>query len=182
MRADPSLVRSGQWWDHKVPPLIAAAALTMLPAVGMDGPGLLIDVVLFLVAAVGVAAFGHVLNDLADIRTDAIAGAPNQMAPLPPSTRAGILVATLLAGLLPWIWLPRTGTVLALLGIEVGLLTVYSLRPIRLKDRAAAGVLADALYAYVVPILLTIAVFVQVGKTSPRPAGRSWRRSRSGCS
>ncbi len=163
MRADPSLVRSGQWWDHKVPPLIAAAALTMLPAVGMDGPGLLIDVVLFLAAAVGIAAFGHVLNDLADIRTDAIAGAPNQMAPLSPPARAGVLLATLLAGLLPWVWLPRTGTVLALLGTEVGLLTVYSLRPIRLKDRAAAGVLADALYAYVVPIMLTVAVFVQIG-------------------
>ncbi len=163
MRVDPTLVRSGQWWDHKVPPIIAAAALTLLAAPSLDGVAVLRDLVLFLVATIGVAAFGHVLNDLADIRTDALAGAPNQMAPLSVGTRIGILAATVLAGGLPWIWLPHGPTVLALLATEVALLTLYSVRPVRLKDRGAAGVLADALYAYVVPILLTIAVFTELG-------------------
>jgi 4-hydroxybenzoate polyprenyltransferase len=162
MRVDPTLVRSGQWWDHKVPPIIAAAALTLSSAPSLDGVDVLVDLALFLLATVGIAAFGHVLNDLADIRTDALAGAPNQMGPLPVRTRIGVLSATLVAGLAPWIWLPRSTTTLALLATEVALLTIYSLPPIRLKDRGAAGVLADALYAYVVPILLTISVFVQV--------------------
>lgn len=161
MRVDPTLVRSGQWWDHKIPPVIAAAAI-VLGAGGHVGADVLVDLVLFLVATVGVAAFGHVVNDLADIRTDAIAGAPNQMAPLSRAARTGVLGVTILAGVLPWIWLPHDAMVLTLLGVEVVLLTVYSVRPVRLKDRAALGVLADGLYAYVVPILLTGATFGRV--------------------
>lgn len=168
MRVDPTLVRSGQWWDHKIPPVIAAAAI-VLGAGPRVGVGVLVDLVLFLVATVGVAAFGHVVNDLADIRTDAIAGAPNQMAPLSPATRTGVLGVTILAGALPWIWLPHDATVLTLLGVEVVLLTAYSVRPVRLKDRAALGVLADALYAYVVPILLTGATFGRVNDVGTPP-------------
>ena len=162
MRVDPSLVRSGQWWDHKVPPLVAAAALTVLPATDPGGRGLIRDLVLFIVAAIGVAAFGHVVNDLADIRTDELAGKPNQLAGLSGGTQTAIVVATLAAGLLPWIWLPTSPAVWTLLAAEVMLLVVYSVRPIRLKDRSSAGVAADALYAYVVPVLLTIAVFTEV--------------------
>jgi len=161
VRVDPSLVRSGQWWDHKVPPLIAAAALTVVALGEPRGGELILDLCLFLVAAVGVAAFGHVVNDLADIRADALAGKANQMSGLTPAARAGVVAVTLAAGLVPWIWLPRTATVLALLGVEILLLVIYSVPPIRLKDRSSAGVLADALYAYVVPILLTVAVFTE---------------------
>jgi 4-hydroxybenzoate polyprenyltransferase len=166
MRVDSSVVRSGQWWDHKIPPLIAAAALASLPALNPNGLELLVDLILFLVAAVGVAAFGHVVNDLADIATDELAGAPNQMAALSTQARLGVLATTALCGLLPWIWLPHTTAVLVLLATEVALLLVYSLKPIRLKDRSAAGVLADALYAYVIPILLSIEVFTQVAGIS----------------
>ena len=166
MRKDRSLVRSGQWWDHKIPPLIAAAVLAVLPATDPNGLQLFVDLILFLITAVGVAAFGHVVNDLADIKTDALAGAPNQMAALSTQTRTAVLGGTVVCGLLPWIWLPHTTAALSLLGIEVLLLLIYSLKPIRLKDRAAAGVLADSLYAYVVPVLLSIAVFTQVGGIS----------------
>ena len=166
MRKDSSLVRSGQWWDHKIPPLIAAAVLAVLPATDPNGLQLFVDLILFLITAVGVAAFGHVVNDLADIKTDAIAGAPNQMAALSTQTRTAVLGGTVVCGLLPWIWLPHTTAALSLLGIEVLLLLIYSLKPIRLKDRAAAGVLADSLYAYVVPVLLSVAVFTQVGGIS----------------
>ncbi|MBM3662381.1 MAG: hypothetical protein FJW94_05745 [Actinobacteria bacterium] len=167
MRVDPTLVRSGQWWDHKMPQLVATAALCLLPASGsLDGTTVLLDLVLFLVAAVGVAAFGHVLNDLADIRTDALAGVTNQMAGLDVPQRAAVLAVTVAAGGLPWLVLPTSARTLALLATEVVLLTIYSLPPLRLKDRAAAGVLADALYAYVVPVMLTVSVFTDLGGSS----------------
>lgn len=167
MRVDPTLVRSGQWWDHKIPPVVAAAAIVLGTGPAVD-LATLVQLAVFLVATVGIAAFGHVVNDMADIRTDGLAGAPNQMAPLSTAARAAVLAATIAAGALPWLWLPHPSVVLILLGIEVGLLVVYSVRPIRLKDRAAAGVLADALYAYVVPILLTGATFATVAGT-PAP-------------
>jgi 4-hydroxybenzoate polyprenyltransferase len=169
VRVDPSLVRSGQWWDHKIPPLVAAAALTTVPGSDLDGVALVVDLCLFLVAAVGVAAFGHVVNDLADLRSDALAGKANQMQPLTATVRTGVLAVTIAAGLVPWVWLPRTSAVLGLLAVEVGLLVVYSVPPVRLKDRSTLGALADALYAYVVPILLTIAVFSEVAGTGRPP-------------
>ena len=85
------------------------------------------------------------------------------MAGLDPSQRAAVLAATVAAGGLPWLILPTSTRTLSLVVAEVLLLTVYSLPPIRLKDRAAAGALADALYAYVVPILLTVSVFTDLG-------------------
>jgi 4-hydroxybenzoate polyprenyltransferase len=167
MRVDPTLVRSGQWWDHKVPPIIGAAALTLLAAPALDGGRVLLDLLLFLIATAGIAAFGHVLNDVADIRTDALAGAPNQMAPLTVPARVAVLAATITAGVVPWLWLPRSPSTMALLATEITLLTAYSVPPLRLKDRSVAGVLADALYAYVVPVLLTVSVFTEVGGIDP---------------
>lgn len=170
VRVDPTLVRSGQWWDHKIPPIIAAAALTLTAAPSLDGVVVAGNLILFLAATIGIAAFGHVVNDLADVRTDELAGAPNQMAPLSMGARTAVLGAAVLVGGVPWIWLPHSARVLALVGIEVGLLTLYSVRPVRLKDRSGAGVLADALYAYVVPILLAIAVFTELtGSDAPGP-------------
>lgn len=168
VRVDPTLVRSDQWWDHKVPPVIAAAAIT-LGAGSALGADVLVDLVVFLVATVGVAAFGHVVNDLADVRSDAIAGAPNQMAPLSAAVRAAVLGATILMGALPWIWLPHDAGVLGLLTAEVLLLIGYSVKPIRLKDRAELGVLADALYAYVVPILLAGVTFGRLNGVGTPP-------------
>lgn len=163
MRVDPTLVRSGQWWDYKIPPVIATAAIVLGAGAALDVRKL-VHLVVFLVATVGVAAFGHVVNDLADIKTDALAGAPNRMAPLDRSARVAVLATTVVAGALPWLWLPHSVGVMALLGLEVALLVGYSVRPVRLKDRAAAGVVADALYAYVVPVLLSGATFTQVAQ------------------
>lgn len=158
MAPDPGLVRVGDWWNDKIPHLVAVAALG-IASTGQSATSGMSDLSLFLTSAMGIAAFGHVLNDITDVDVDRAAGKPNRLGMLPPGLRLSLLGLCLTVGLLPWVWLPRSELVLGLLAAEVVLLALYSLPPFRLKDREGAGVLADACYAYAVPLVLTVAVF-----------------------
>jgi 4-hydroxybenzoate polyprenyltransferase len=155
---DPTLVRADDWWNDKIPHLIAIAAIG-LTSRGWTVVEGVVALVLFLVSAIGVAAFGHVVNDLADIEADRAAGKPNRIGSLSTTAQTLLLGGCLLTGLLPWIALPRSVAALSLLGAEIVLLVAYSVPPIRLKTRAAAGALADALYAYSLPMALAVVVF-----------------------
>lgn len=159
------LVRGERWWAGKVAPLVGIAALAALPdAVDAPGP---VDLALLLASAAGIAAFGHVLNDLADRRADAAAGKANPIAGRPVGQVVGLLVGSLALGLVPWAWLDAPASALPLLAIELLLLITYSLPPTRWKVRGAPGVIADAAYAYVVPLALVVAVFAAPGAWPP---------------
>jgi 4-hydroxybenzoate polyprenyltransferase len=166
-----SAVRAQQWWDYKIPPVLATALLVAGASRRGSGWIEVRNLVLFLTAAVGIAAFGHVVNDLADIRTDSLAGKRNVMSMMSAAPRVLLVGATLALGLAPFGWLPRDRWVVGLVAAEIALLVAYSVPPVRLKGRAVAGVLADASYAYLVPIALTIAVFGELGGA---PAIRWW--------
>ncbi|MFN7149964.1 MAG: UbiA family prenyltransferase [Microthrixaceae bacterium] len=161
---DPTLVRADDWWNDKIPHLIAIAAIGLTTRGWSAAEGVL-ALVLFLLSAIGVAAFGHVVNDLADIEADHAAGKPNRTGSLSRTARTLLPAGCLLIGLLPWIALPRSVVALSLLAAEVVLLVAYSVPPVRLKTRAAAGALADALYAYSLPMALAVVVFT----TDERP-------------
>lgn len=151
------IVRSEQWWDHKVPVLLAAAAIAIGDRPGPAPAGAIGSLALLVVSIVGIAAFGHVLNDWCDVEADAEAGKANRLAALAPGRRGGLVVGSLLVGLVPWIWLERRPVALALLGVEVLLLVLYSAPPVRLKARGLLGALADAAYSYAVPLVLVAA-------------------------
>lgn len=165
-----SWVRRHQWWHARLPPLVGVAATAIAASRPMAPTGRTIaDLALFLVSAAGVAAVGHVVNDLCDIDADGRAGKANAMAVLGKGARVAVLSAALGIGLAPWAALPRPALAVALLGVELTLLVVYSVPPVRLKERGIAGVLADALYGFTVPILLAGAVFAS-GRSVLGPA------------
>lgn len=156
MRALLATVRAGDWWAGKVGPVVAVAAVAAT-ATGEPSGTSVVDLLLLVVSAAGVAAFGHLLNDLCDRTADASAGRPRPVAGWGGGRATAALAGSLGVGLLPWLLLPHRGVALALLALEVVLLVAYSVRPLRLKGRGLAGAIADALYAYVVPLLLTVA-------------------------
>ncbi|MCU1368937.1 MAG: 4-hydroxybenzoate polyprenyltransferase-like prenyltransferase [Ilumatobacteraceae bacterium] len=145
-----------------MPPLIAIAAICIGLGDGPTGADL-VDVGLLLLSIAGIAAFGHLLNDWTDIEVDAAGGKANAVAPLAPARRALLVGGTLVGGLLPWLLLPRRGAALVALAVEVGLLVVYSVPPVRLKGRGWLGALADASYAYAVPFVMVALVFAPPG-------------------
>ena len=155
---DPGLLRFSVWWQHIVPPVLAAAYLAV--AVGALAPGALVAMLLpFLGSVVGIAGFGYYLNDVCDLVADRAAGKANAAAAQGRPARAAILFGLLALGLSPWILLPRHPLNLALLGLQVALLTLYSARPFRLKERGFAGAVADTLYGHLLPVAITVATF-----------------------
>lgn len=152
------LVRFGEWWNHKLPPLLAVAYLLLgeQPVPLARGATAL---ALFLATSVATAAFGHLLNDLADLRADRAAGVDRGLHALQPRARIALLAVTLAAALLPWLALPRDRWNVSLYLGELALLAAYSLPPCRLKERGVAGVVADALYAHALPVAITATTF-----------------------
>jgi 4-hydroxybenzoate polyprenyltransferase len=104
------------------------------------------------------AGFGHLINDWFDIEADRRAGKRNVLAPLGPLRRSILVFGFLALAALPWLFLPRNRVNLVALAAEALLLTIYAAPPLRLKERPE-GVLADALYGYTVPFVITWATF-----------------------
>jgi hypothetical protein len=161
-----TLLRLPDWWHYKLPPLLAVAYLLLaadpaVPAGRASG-----IVALFLAAAIGTAAFGHLANDFADLEPDARIGRPSGLARLAPAARRGVLALALALALAPWFALPPAPLAWALVGVEIALFLAYSLPPLRLKERGAAGVVADALYGHAVPVAVVWALFTTAGAAS----------------
>lgn len=154
----PGLLRFSLWWQHIVPPVLAVAYLAC--AVGALPPGELVaSLPFFLLSVVGIAGFGYFLNDVCDIAGDRAAGKTNAAAGRTPAGRAGILIFLLALGLAPWSLLPRNAVNLVLVAVLIGTLTLYSVRPFRLKERGLAGALADTLYGHILPVAIALFTF-----------------------
>lgn len=158
-------MRSQQWWDHKVPPVIAVAALALGARPGPARAADLGALALLVCSVLGVAAFGHLVNDWADVEADARGDKANQLTGRPWSQRLVLVGTTLAVGLAPWFWLPSRPRALGALGTEVALLVVYSVPPVRLKARGWAGAACDAAYAYGLPFLIAALAFGPGGVT-----------------
>lgn len=169
----PGLLRFSIWWQHIVPPVLAGAYLAA--AAGALPPGALVAALpLFLASVVGIAGFGYFLNDVCDIAADRAAGKDNAAAGRSPLARAGILFALLLLGLAPWSLLPRNPENLTLLALQVVVLTLYSARPIRLKERGLGGALADTLYGHLLPMGIAIVTFLPAPAANLTQSRDSW--------
>lgn len=153
------LLRFSLWWQHIVPPVVAVAYLGTALGV-LDPRQLVARLPLFVASILGIAGFGYLLNDVCDIAVDRAAAKPNAAAALGRFARGGLLALLLLAGLAPWSLLPRNPLNLGLLALQVGALTLYSVRPFHLKERGFAGVLADTLYGHLLPVAIAAATFL----------------------
>lgn len=114
---------------------------------------------LWLFYVLGMASFGYLLNDIADIRPDARAGKTNAAAGMKPVWRLPVLLLLLGMAALPWFYYGADALLLALLTAHVLLFLLYSLPPVRLKDRGFWGAFADSLYAFVVPLSISAYAF-----------------------
>lgn len=161
------VVRAEKWWDAKVAPVVAVAGLCLLARPSVTG-GDLGDLALFVVSAVGIAAFGHLVNDAADRDDDVRAGKRNPLVTWSGTRIWGAALLALAVGLAPWTILDARPAARWFLVIEPLLLLVYAVRPLRLKGRGLLGALTDAAYAYAVPLVWTFTVFAPAG---PLPLG-----------
>jgi 4-hydroxybenzoate polyprenyltransferase len=160
-----NISRAGSWWQYKMPPLLAVGYAEVLLRHG--GRPAVAALVTGILALCPVAAFAHVVNDATDVEEDARRGKPNAMARLEPQKRFAVAAALAAAAWIPMLMLgpPRLSNIL--LAVELSLPLLYSVRPIRLKERGVLGVLADAAVAHVVPTLFVISLMQPYGDAPP---------------
>jgi hypothetical protein len=150
-RAVARATRAGDWWLHKIGFLVgiaaAEAAIHRLPF-AESAPRL----ATLVVAGSSLAAFGHVVNESFDVESDRLAGKANQMAHRSWPYRLALMLVLLAGGWVPCLVSGVDGRALAFWAALTLMLIVYSVPPIRLKDRSWGGVIADALYGQTLPV------------------------------
>lgn len=153
-----SSFRAKDWWEHKLPPIVAVAYLFSIrysiPLYEMKF--WLLFVLLNLTIG---AAYASLINDATDVEEDLLVGKTNRMAHLSPLSRLLVPLVVLLLGLslFYWIWPDY-------ISISMGIFsyltfTFYSLPPIRLKNRAVWGTIADTLGSITLPALSMLTFF-----------------------
>jgi hypothetical protein len=159
-----TFLRAHRWWDTQLPVMLAPVYYIF--AASEPAPPLMTALgalALFLIASVGIAGFGHLVNDLFDVEQDVASGASNLVAGRSPLRLAGTFILVLLMAWVPWRWLPTPPAVWTLLGLEFALFVLYSVPGVRLKERGLLGPIADALYSWTISTAVALLVFARLG-------------------
>ncbi len=104
----------------------------------------------------GAAAFGHYINDVFDLTDDLIAGKANKTRFHTTGKKWAIALGLVVVSLVPWLLLPTKMISLILVVVHLLVFLLYSIPPIRLKESGVLGVIADAVYAHVIPGLVVV--------------------------
>lgn len=163
------LVRASNWWSSKLPPLIGVA---LAAAVVFDRPfgrtaAVITGVILVTGGAVG--AWGHVLNDAFDLAADRRVGRRNLLAGVPKAVQVAIAALCVALAYAPAPVLGYSSVVLGLLTLELALPALYSVPPVRLKERGWAGAVTDAAGAHVLPAAIVLAAMAGPGELGRYP-------------
>lgn len=150
-----SIIRSVEWWEYKLPPLLAIGYATALKTEGMFMQA--IPQLLFLLLALIVGAvYVSIINDMTDIEADLASGKSNRMVGIRPKIRWIFPTLCAIAGLACCYFLYPDRLSIFLYLIPWISFSLYSFRPVRLKNRGIFGVLADASGSHIFTSLLMI--------------------------
>ncbi len=143
MRKILEAIRSHEWWEYKLPPLLAVGYATAL-----FSPMPLYKAaiwLLFLLAAIMVGAiYVSIINDITDIKEDEVSGKANRMALVPAHLRWVFPALCILMGLVCLYFLSNDKLSAVLYALPWISFSLYSFPPARLKKRGVLGVIADA--------------------------------------
>jgi hypothetical protein len=156
------ILRIKEWWGYKVPMLLAVFVLFYDTSSGTAGD-MLLGAGILIWWTTAAAAFGYMINNIFDIEQDRLAGKPNFTAGMSGSNRilTGVLLAA--AALVTWLVFFRSLYLFSLAFIHLFLFLIYSIPPLRLKERGYAGILTDACYAYCLPVIIALGFALAYG-------------------
>jgi hypothetical protein len=145
-------LRAGEWWGHILPPIMlfyyaGLCSMKTPESAAYYTAGML------LALAVITAIAGYFLNDLSDVREDALAGKKNYIGKLPLPVKAAFLpllcfAVYLLAGFNPGMLSAHAKQWFVFVFMANGMLfALYSLPPVRIKKNPWLAPVLDALYS-----------------------------------
>jgi hypothetical protein len=151
-----NIIRSQEWWEYKLPPLLAIGyATTLMSPLPLYKTALWL---FFLLSALVIGAvYVSVINDITDLDEDLASGKANRIQAIPAKFRWLIPALCILAGLVfgYFIYPDTLSCLLYLLSWIV--FSLYSINPVRLKNRGIWGVIADACGSHLFTSLLITA-------------------------
>ncbi len=146
-------LRYHEWWRFKVPFLLGIY-FWQVDFGSLSMANFWLHAGLLIVWMFGAAGFGYFVNDCFDIEQDAAAGKPNRAGSLSLTNRWLIAIGLLQVSILPWAWLPFNWFSIVLIVLHLLSFLLYSIQPVRLKERYYLGAITDALYSYFLPVWL----------------------------
>lgn len=149
------ILRADEWWGYKIPMLLAVFIYFYDTNSGAPF-NLLLGAGILMWWIFSVAAFGYLINNLFDIEQDKLAGKPNFTADLSSPLRIFLITLLAVAALGTWIFFYPSPSLFLLTLLHLCLFGIYSIPPVRLKERGYMGIVTDAIYAYVLPVLVSL--------------------------
>jgi 4-hydroxybenzoate polyprenyltransferase len=151
-----ALIRFDDWWYSKVGTAMGVGLWIVLANHSSFASA--VPKLLFAISAVAaLGAFGYAVNDIADREIDRKCGKVRPAASLNVRQSLVLVVASLLGGLAACI--PLGADAAYVLGAGYALAAIYSLPPVRLKERGLVGVLAGGVAQRTIPSALLLALF-----------------------
>ena len=157
-----TLIRLSDWWNYIFPPILALAYLQIF-IYGLLPEKIYADLLLFFISFVGTASFGFILNDISDTKEDLHAGKKNHVSNLSVPKRFLVLFLSLNISVVPWFFISYNHAVIGLFILQLILLAIYSIPPVRLKRFKYAGILTDGFYSSVIPAFIALFLFAYEG-------------------
>jgi 4-hydroxybenzoate polyprenyltransferase len=159
------LIRISDWWLNIVPRYLGIIYILILcyrlPLYsGFKTLFLFFSVIIF------TASFAYLLNEVTDLKDDLKAGKNNSTVQLKQATKLFYLLFFFILSFFPWLFLPVTKLNFSLFCLQFLLLTLYSLKPFRLKRFPIPGVILDAFYNNVVILFVIITTLTIIADRS----------------
>lgn len=150
--------RIPEWWNYLLPFLLGIGYIIIfiLKINPQDG----IPVIgLFVITISSTVFFGYLLNDYTDQSEDKLAGKRNLTTELSSFKVIILMITTVGFAISPWWFLPKSQTNILLYILQIILLLIYSVPPIRLKRHPYVAIILDSLYNSTVPVFVIGSTF-----------------------
>lgn len=152
------LFRMSDWWRSKAALLMGIVYLFVFWFdIGFEKFLALALLSVFTIS--GFASFGYLLNDFFDREKDTKAGKKNFLAGKSSLQIAPLFAVSLSFLLVPWMYLPLDLFSAGLIVSEILLFFIYSMPPLRLKEKGLTGIITDSFYAHALPVILACHTF-----------------------
>lgn len=146
-------LRLSKPWKYKVPLLISFPYFIALHG-NLSHDDFLYSIIASYTTIIGFLGIAYLNNDLSDRKQDKLALKDNSLKSKPKWQIALLYVLFTILAFYPWKFLPLDSISLGLIVLELSLFYLYSFPPFRLKEKGFLGIIADALYAHVIPAIL----------------------------
>ena len=151
-------LRIKEWWNYKIQLLLAGAYW----GISMNKIYFKLafaDLFLLVVWLFGVFSLGYFINNIYDSRQDIVAGKNNLTTVISPKSKIIITIFLMILVFGPWFFIHSNYILLTLVIIHFILAILYSMPPIRFKEKGILGIIDCALIEISLPLLIIIFSF-----------------------